>query len=379
MIYNFCLPFLSFEAIEGKGIQMGVFPMRISIIMATIAFSAASVAIEPVSALAKPKAKAAASNSSSVKQGVDAWSRGEYEAAVRLWREPAVRGDADAQFNMAQAYKIGRGVKQDLAIAADWYRQAASRGHLQAEDSYAHLLHYQGKVAEALPILAKSADRGEPRSQYLLATELFNGVNAKKDWVRAYALMTRASSSGIAPASRSLAQMDQYIPFEQRQQGTVLAGELERRSKQVRSEQVAGFPINTAPQSPVFQPVDVPASETVEPSFPSPPPVSTQPTRPVRVAPAPVRTARVDAPAPAKATSGKWRIQLGAFGAEANATKLWNSLEARVGGLEALTPYLVSAGKVTRLQAGPFGTKGSADAMCVKVKSAGQSCLVISN
>jgi uncharacterized protein len=355
--------------------------MRISMFMVALAVSASTIAIQPVSAFAKDKGKAAATNAASVKDGVDAWSRGEYETAVRIWREPAVRGDADAQFNMAQAYKAGRGVKQDMAIAADWYRQAASRGHLQAEDSYAHLLHYQGKVSEALPLLAKSADRGEPRSQYLLATELFNGVNVQKDWVRAYALMTRASSAGLAPASRSLAQMDQFIPFEQRQQGSVLAGDLERRSKQVRSDQVAGFPIDTRPQTPVVRPVDVPPSENVEPSYPSyPAPVASPPARPVQPTPRPpVRAVRAPAPAPAPAASGKWRIQLGAFGNESNATKLWNSLEARVGGLQSLTPYLVSAGKITRLQAGPFASKGSAEAMCAKVKSAGQGCLAISN
>jgi uncharacterized protein len=353
--------------------------MRISMFMVALVVSASTIAIQPVSAFAKDKGKVAATNAASVKDGVDAWSRGEYESAVRMWREPAVRGDSDAQFNMAQAYKFGRGVKQDMAIAADWYRQAASRGHLQAEDSYAHLLHYQGKVADALPLLAKSADRGEPRSQYLLATELFNGVNVQKDWVRAYALMTRASSAGLAPASRSLAQMDQFIPFEQRQQGTVLAGELERRSKQVRSDQVAGFPIDTRPQAPVVRPVDVPPSEAVEPGFPYPAPVaSPPPIRPVQPAPRPPVRA-VKAPAPAPVAAGKWRIQLGAFGNESNATKLWNSLEARVGGLQSLTPYLVSAGKITRLQAGPFASKGSAEAMCAKVKSAGQGCLAISN
>jgi uncharacterized protein len=358
--------------------------MRYSMFMITLAATASIIATQPVSAVAKSKAKATPVQSSSVKDGVDAWSRGEYETAVKIWREPAVRGDADAQFNMAQAYKFGRGVKQDLAIAADWYRQAASRGHLQAEDSYAHLLHYQGKVADALPFLGKSADRGEPRSQYLLATELFNGVNVKKDWVRAYALMTRASSAGLAPASRSLAQMDQFIPFEQRQQGTVLAGDLERRSKQVRSEQVAGFPIDTRPQSPVVQTIDVPPSEAVEPGFPEPmadpmpAPVSRPAARPAPTTPRPpVRTAAP--PAPVRAVTGKWRIQLGAFGDEANATKLWNNLEARVGGLSSLTPYLVSAGKVTRLQAGPFASKGAADTMCSKVKAAGQSCLAVSN
>ena len=201
-----------------------------------------------------------------VKDGVDAWTRGEYELAVKEWREPALKGDADAQFNMGQAYKMGRGVKTDLNVALDWYSRAARQGHLQASDSYGHLLHYQGKISEALPYLQSSAARGEPRAQYLLGTELFNGVHIQKDWVRAYALMTRASSAGMTPASRSLAQMDTYIPLEDRQRGTVLAGQLEEQASKSRAQQVAGFPINTAPVAPTGRPISVP------PSTPSPTP-----------------------------------------------------------------------------------------------------------
>lgn len=314
-----------------------------------------------------------------VKTGVDAWSKGDFGAAVKEWREPAKKGDPDAQFNMGQAHKLGRGVKQDLNLAADWYQRAAKQGHLQAADSLGHLYHYQGKIKEALPYLETSSSRGEPRAQYLLATELFNGVNAPKDWVRAYALMTRASASGLSPASRSLAEMDKYIPLDQRQQGVVLAGEIEKSSSQIRAAQIAGFPINTKAPVAVAQTVDVPASQPVAapdyqvPGFPgSIPPVSgeekVQPAKPVK-------------PAPPKASpvSGKWRIQLGAFGSEANAKKLWASLQSKVSGLSNASHYLVPAGNVSRLQAGPFASRADAEAMCSKVKSAaaGQGCLVI--
>jgi uncharacterized protein len=324
-----------------------------------------------------------------VKAGVDAWTRGDFEAAVKQWREPALKGDPDAQFNLGQAYKMGRGVKTDLNIALDWYAKAAAQGHLQASDSYGHLLHYQGKVAEALPYLQASSARGEARAQYLLATELFNGVHIEKDWVRAYALMTRASSAGMSPASRSLAQMDQYIPLEQRQQGTVLAGELEQQAGRNRAAQVAGFPINTSPPKPGVKPIPVPPSNSPPgsaPGFPSdvpvygdtPPPV-TRPapvrTPPVRVAP--VRPAPAPAPVRAATAGGNWRIQLGAFGNEANAQKLWNSLEAKIGALSSLQPYLKSAGSVTRLQAGPFASRSAADAMCAKVKATGQACIAV--
>ena len=313
-----------------------------------------------------------------VKAGVDAWSRGEYETAVKQWRDPALKGDADAQFNMGQAYKMGRGVKTDLNIALDWYRKAAAQGHLQAADSYGHLLHYQGKIPEALPYLQASSDRGDPRAQYLLATELFNGVHIQKDWVRAYALMTRASSAGMAPASRSLAQMDQFIPLEQRQAATVLAGELEQRASRARAAQVAGFPINTAPPPKSAKPVAVPPSN-IPPGFPSDIPVAGTPAPkpvPAKTVPVKPKTAR---PAPAKVamTDGAWRIQLGAFGEEANAKKLWTSLEGRISELVSLQPYLKASGNVTRLQAGPFANKAAAETICNKVRASGQACLAV--
>jgi cell division septation protein DedD len=333
-----------------------------------------------------------------VKAGVDAWSKGEYEKAVKEWRDPALKGDADAQFNLGQAYKLGRGVKADLNVAADWYRRAAEQGHLQAADSYGHLLHYQGKITEALPYLQASSERGEPRAQYLLGTELFNGVYVEKDWVRAYALMTRASSAGMAPASRSLAQMDQYIPLEQRQQGTVLAGQMEQSAGRARAAQVAGFPINTQPPKPTGRPVAVPPSQTPPqsdapgfpsyiPSAPKTGPVRTTQPPVARPVPAPVQNRPAPMPAPvvrpapvrtAAAVDGGWRIQLGAFSNERNAQNLWNSLENRISDLGSLQPYLKSAGSVTRLQAGPFASRSAAEAMCSKVKASGQACIAVS-
>ena len=311
-----------------------------------------------------------------VKDGVDAYARGEFEKAVAEWRGPALAGDADAQFNLGQAYKLGRGVKTDLDTALTWYMKAAAQNHLQAADSVGHLLYYKGDVGSAIPYLQASSSRGEPRAQYLLGTELFNGTNIKKDWVRAYALMTRASSAGMSNASRSLAQMDGYIPLEQRQQGIVLAGSLEQQANKIRSQQVAGFPIDTTPAAPVGRPVDLPPSTPIETAstqeFPGDYPVSGAAPKPATASPAVVR--RVPVPAVA---DGNWRIQLGAFGKESGATKLWTSLEGRVSELQSLQPYLKTAGSVTRLQAGPFGSRSAAEEMCRKIKAAGQDCIAI--
>ncbi len=98
-----------------------------------------------------------------VKAGVDAWSRGEYRKAVEEWRPAAIAGDADAQFNLGQAYKLGRGVPVDMAMAESWYRKAALQGQIEAEANYGLILFQNNKRSEALPWLEKSVARGEPR------------------------------------------------------------------------------------------------------------------------------------------------------------------------------------------------------------------------
>ena len=55
------------------------------------------------------------------------------EAEVQRIREQAEQGVAKAQFNLGVRYDNGRGVPQDYAEAAKWYRRAAEQGHASAQ------------------------------------------------------------------------------------------------------------------------------------------------------------------------------------------------------------------------------------------------------
>jgi TPR repeat protein len=85
------------------------------------------------------------------------------------------------------------------------------------------------RQAEALPWLSASADRGEPRALYILGIATYNGEFVPKDPVRAYALMTCAAGTGLAPAATSLASMNATMLLNQRQMGAALAEDMERR------------------------------------------------------------------------------------------------------------------------------------------------------
>ena len=348
-----------------------------------------------------------------VKAGTDAWAQGDFRKAVEEWRGPAVAGDPDAQFNLAQAYKLGRGVPLDPALAESWFRKAAIQGHIPASDNYGLALFQAGKKAEAAPWLEKSVARGEPRAQLVLGTMLFNGDGVPRDYPRAYALMTLASQAGLQSASQTLAQMDQYITPPDREAGTKLAqqyrAQLATRPLSAATAtgptrvMVGAEPVQTAATPPAptarpranVQPVPVapsrPATSGYGTSYPAPGtrPATTPPTEPTReeasdvtgptqptrsVPPAPRATKAAVKPATKPtphASGGSWRIQLGAFRDRSNASALWERVRSRLGGAQ---PFYVAAGGVTRLQAGGYANRAEAQSACSR---SGQPCVVV--
>lgn len=333
-----------------------------------------------------------AATAAAVRAGVDAWSAGNYEAAVKAWQAPAAKGDADALFNLGQAYKLGRGVTKDLGKAEGYYGKAARLGHIAAADNYGILLFQTNRQQAAMPWLQSAADRGEPRAMYVLGIASYNGDFAPKDWVRAYALISRAAAAGLPQATASLATMNQTIPLAQRQMGVSLASELDQKAADARGRELAAADLGGAPtpMPAAAQPKAPPGSmETVDlpPSTPSepvasylpppmeppapPPPKAAKPAVPKPVAPRPV----MPRPSPPPSSgSGAYRIQLGAFGVKANADALWTRLRGRpeiAGHARQDLP-----GTVTRLLATGYSQEG-AERACAALRGGGFACLVV--
>ncbi|MGN6500061.1 MAG: SPOR domain-containing protein, partial [Tsuneonella sp.] len=91
----------------------------------------------------------------------------------------------------------------------------------------------------------------------------------------------------------------------------------------------------------------------------------------------PLASTREQTPPPpaASASSGPWKLQLGAFSVPGNADKLW----ARIGGKGVLadkTRLVQPAGRLTRLLAGGWASEGAAQAACGALKASGTDCLV---
>lgn len=82
----------------------------------------------------------------SIASGFDAFRQGDYQGALSAWLVDAEQGDATAQFNVGQLYRLGKGVEQDYQQAAHWYQQAARQGYSPAERNL-QLLVADGHIA----------------------------------------------------------------------------------------------------------------------------------------------------------------------------------------------------------------------------------------
>ena len=271
----------------------------------------------------------------SVRAGIDAWQKGDTAGAVAIWRPLAEQGDADAAFNLGQAYRLGRGVKLDLAQAQIWLDRAARKGHVDAQTTLGLLLFQNGNQVAAMRWLNGAAEAGEPRALLMVGTALYNGDGVARDPVKAYAYVSRAAAQGLAPAKATLADMDSVMPLEQRQEGVALAQSMLNR--RLASETKA------------------PASSKAPDAKPAPPKVAQA--KP----PAQPNLATVTPPKAAAPATGRWRVQLGAFGQRKSAETLFSKLAGKLGGKQA---YYVPAGAVVRLQAGPYESRAAASAAC---------------
>ncbi|HEX9802749.1 MAG TPA: hypothetical protein VGB35_05820, partial [Gammaproteobacteria bacterium] len=96
----------------------------------------------------------------------------DYPKMARVLQQLANGGDAEAQYQLANLYRSGRGVNKDLKSAALWARKAANQGH--------------------------------PKAQYLLAGLCEKGVGCKSE-SEAKKLYASSAADGYSPAKERLA------------------------------------------------------------------------------------------------------------------------------------------------------------------------------
>ena len=297
--------------------------------------------------------------------GVSAWKAGDYREAVREFEAAAASGDSHALFNLGQAYRFGLGVSQDLVRAESYYAQAADAGNEQAADIYGVLLFQRGAEADALPFLRAAARRGDAASRYFLSIAHFNGDVAERDWPLSFALASLASDDGLQQAGRALARMEPYLNEEQKSEAVMLASRIRETAQAAAADSrlAVAAPSRSAARAPVSAPASAPAPAAVAAPAPPPPP-----------SPAPARQAPATAKA-SPASSGPWKVQLGAFGVPGNVGRMWQKVSdmPEFAGRQRIEK---AAGRLTILQAGGYANREGARRACAALKRRGDDCLV---
>jgi len=346
----------------------------------------------------------------SVRNGVELWRKRDWAGAVTMWQPFANAGDPDAMFNIGQAHKLGRAVPRDAAVAREWYRKAALKGHRPAQANLGILLFQNGEKSEAMTWLKQAADADEMRAQYVYGIANWNGDSVPRSLTLAYAYLARAAAQGLPEATTALDKLTQVIAPVERANGWAIATSLgggrgipaalaaldPRRSAMGQGAQ-AQAPV---PQTPSVSPATIPAARQVAAPKPAPPPAAKPaPAPPVATAqatgspamalqssgrlpaakPAAAATLAEIAPPPQKPrATPAWRVQLGAFSQRSLAEAAWADMKKRkTDAVAGAKPFFEPSGSVTRLQLGPYSSQQAARDACDRMSTTGLACFVI--
>ena len=137
-----------------------------------------------------------------LKQGDDAYGRGDYTMALEAYRTLAEQGNSSAEYYLGVMSEFGHGVERDTADAVTWYRKAAEGGSVLAQlklglihdeglggvpkDRIEAIRWYrmaaeQGLIAEAMRKIGWVYHRGNDVPQYHVQAYLWFSLAAREE------------------------------------------------------------------------------------------------------------------------------------------------------------------------------------------------------
>lgn len=143
--------------------------------------------------------------------GVNAFDRGEYETALKLWLPLAEQGNSVAQHNLGIIYENGKGVPLDYSEAFKWYLKAAESDYAPSQINLGRMYDNGTGVGtnhrEARSWYLKAAEQGVAEAQYNLGMQSFKGEGVLRDYNEAEQWFRRAASQTLANAQYMLGHM----------------------------------------------------------------------------------------------------------------------------------------------------------------------------
>ena len=135
----------------------------------------------------------------------------DYDKVIKLFKNGAKQGDAEAQYNLGYMYENGKGVEGDYVIAAEWYEKAAAQGHAKAQNNLA-FLYRKGygvpqDIDKAIELYEKSAGQGCTIAQTNLGYLYKYGTEVGQDYVKAAEWFRKAAEQGNPTGQVNLAEL----------------------------------------------------------------------------------------------------------------------------------------------------------------------------
>ena len=132
-----------------------------------------------------------ADNSIEFRLGVALYETGNYEQAFYQFKSLAEKGNPDAQYNLGEMYRLGKGVAGNDQQAVAWYLKAANQGHAEAQYSLGMMYRKGNGVAQdfqqAAEWFQKSANQGLAWPQVYLGILYRDGKGVAKNYQQAKA------------------------------------------------------------------------------------------------------------------------------------------------------------------------------------------------
>ena len=124
----------------------------------------------------------------------------DYAEAAKWYRKAAEQGNDWGQYNLGFMYARGEGVAQDYAEAAKWYRKAAEQGNASAQNNLG-VMYVRGEgvaqdYAEAAKWYRKAAEQRNASAQNNLGRRYERGEGVPQDYVTAYMWYVLAEAGG---------------------------------------------------------------------------------------------------------------------------------------------------------------------------------------
>jgi hypothetical protein len=142
-----------------------------------------------------------------------AFNDGDFVLALSLYRSLADGGNKIAEYDVGLIYEQGGGgVKQNYALALDWYRRSADHGYADAQARLGSMYLSGDGVAQNIPeglsLTKKAAEQGLPRAERGLGRIYETGVfGVSKDLGKATNWYRKASDGGDTGAQDDLRRL----------------------------------------------------------------------------------------------------------------------------------------------------------------------------